>query len=56
MEPLHAPTAMTHFLRLIHACPNTQAVTTLVRSIYSWLSYYGFFGESEKFRALAAAS
>jgi hypothetical protein len=42
MEPLHAPTAMTHFLRLIHACPNTQAVTALVRSIYSWLSYYPY--------------
>jgi hypothetical protein len=42
MEPLHAPTAMTHFLRLIHAYPHTQAVTALVRSIYSWLSYYPY--------------
>jgi hypothetical protein len=42
MEPLHAPAAMTHFLRLIHTRPNTQAVTALVRSIYSWLSYYPY--------------
>jgi hypothetical protein len=42
MEPLRAPAAMTHFLRLIYARPNTQAVTALVRSIYSWLSYYPY--------------